>query len=297
MEEYTKSGVRGLVPERLKSSLRLLRCKMLSLGLVARHNFSLSTDEGKASSSISIVIAVHDSPEVTSRCLKSLERFGGQSEIIIVDDGSKLEATQLLLDQTCLRNGWRLVRNAVVVGHSRASEAGVAVATRPYVCLLNSDTIVTPRSWLGVVRAFDESAEVAIVGPSTSQTVTPQVVQRAMYCRHYWSDEQIWCFAEKYAMKHQRDPVMDLPRVGGFAIFIRRTIWDKTGGFDKHLPDYGNETEYCRRLNRLGLRVVWTKASYIHHLGSESYGRTLGLAEIRKRGLDADVYVEKTLGQ
>jgi GT2 family glycosyltransferase len=297
MEEYTMDGVRGLIPGWAKAGYRSLRTRWLSLGLRSHQDFSLSEAERKASSAIAVVIAVHDSPEVTRRCLKSLEDFGGDAEVIVVDDGSKLESTRQLLEQACSQKGRRLIRNDVALGHSRASEAGVAVSTRPYVCLLNSDTIVTPRSWLGITRAFESSPEIAVVGPSTSQTVTAQVVPRAMYCRHFWSDEQIWCFAGKYVARHQREPVVDLPRVGGFAFFVRRAIWDKLGGFDRQLPDYGNETEFCRRARQLGLRVVWSKGSYIHHLGSESYGRVLGLAEIRKRGLDADAYINKAVSQ
>ncbi len=288
--------MRGLVPGWARAAYRSFRIRCLSLGLEACRDFSLSEEERNASSNMAIVIAVHDSPDVTHRCLESLKRFGGESEIILVDDGSKSETTQRLLDLASVQNGWRLIKHQSPLGHSRASEVGVAVSTRPYVCLLNSDTIVTPCSWLGVARVFDLSSKIAVVGPSTSHTVTAQVVPQARYCRHYWSDEQIWCFAMKYVSKHQHEPVIDLPRAGGFAFFIRRTIWDKMGGFDKQLADYGNETELCTRLKNHNYRVVWTKASYIHHLGSESYGRTLGLAEIKRRGTNADSYIRRTQG-
>ena len=290
-------GMRGLLPGWIKTAYRSLRTQWLSLGLGSRQNFSLSEAERNASSAISVVIAIHDSPEVTRRCLKSLECYGGESEIILVDDGSKLESTKRMLGDVCSRNRWRLIGNDRAFGHSRACEAGIAVTTRPYLCLLNSDTIVTQRSWLGIVQAFESSPKIAVVGPSTSQTVTAQVVPRALYCRHLWSDEQISCFAEKYVSRHRQEPVVDLPKVGGFAFFVRRAIWQRMGGFDKNLPDYGNELEFCERAINLKFRVVWSKASYIHHLGSESYGRTLGFAEIKKRGLDAVVYVQKKWDQ
>ncbi len=246
---------------------------------------------------MSIVVAVHDALEDTRRCLNSLEIFGGKAEVIIVDDGSKLESVKSLLDDFCSRNGWKLVRQAVPLGHSRASEAGVSVSTRPYVCLLNSDTVITPHSWMGIARAFDESPQIAVVGPSTSYTPTPQTVWRAYYCCPYWSDGEIWRFTEKYVARNKQEPVVDLPWAGGFAFFVRRAIWDKLGGFDKNLPDYGNELEFCRRLTQNGLRIVWSKASYIHHLGAASYGKTLGFKAISERRQQADSYIQKKLGQ
>ena len=283
-----------MIPEWFKAYYRAARARTLSIGLRSSGDFSLSEAERQASGTISIIVAVHDAPEVTRRCLNSLEIFGGNSEIIIVDDDSKLESTRNLLAGVCAKNRWKLIRHDKALGHSRASEAGVMVSSRPYVCLLNSDTIVTPHSWLGIVQAFEADGRIAVSGPSTSHTAGPQFVRRALHCRRYWSDEQIWCFAEKYVARHQREPVVDLPMVGGFAFFVRHSVWDELQGFDQNLPDYGNETEFCRRVIKSGRRIVWSKAGYIHHLGSESYGRTLGSKEIRKRCLESREYITKS---
>ena len=84
--------------------------------------------------------------------------------------------------------------------------------------------------------------------------------------------------------------------VGGFAFFVRRTVWDEMQGFDKRLSDYGNESEFCQRVRKSNLRIVWSKASYIHHLGSESYGQTLGYKEIVKRCLNSAEYIKRLSG-
>lgn len=293
MEIYTNAGVRRLLPEGARACYRSLRAWLLSFTLRGHGPLLLPDQERKASAWISVVVAVHDAPEVTRRCLRSLEVFGGEAEIIVVDDGSKLERTQRVLAEASSRNNWKLLRHDTALGHSRASEAGVAVSTRPYVCLLNSDTVVTPRSWHGIVRAFEQAPSIGVVGPSTSYAHGPQIVSRALHCRHYWSNDQIWCFAEKYVAKHQQELIVDLPMVGGFAFFVRRTAWDLLSGFDKNLPDYGNETEFCQRVTQAGLQIVWTRASYIHHLGSASYGRTFGLSEIQRRCLDAKAYIQR----
>ena len=144
-----------------------------------------------------------------------------------------------------------------------------------------------------MARAFDLSPEIAVVGPSTSHTAGPQIVRRALHCRHYWTDGQIGSFAEKYVAEHESEPVVDLPSLGGFAFFVRRSVWDQIGGFDRNLPDYGNETDFCRRAKESGLRIVWSKGTYIHHLGGESYGRILGFSAINKRCLEAQSYIDR----
>jgi len=86
-----------------------------------------------------------------------------------------------------------------------------------------------------------------------------------------WNDSQIFSFAKKYIEKHNESPLIDLKEISGFAYFIRREAWDSLGGFDKNLPDYGNESELNIRLIKSGWRLVWIPKSYIHHFGRSSY--------------------------
>lgn len=244
--------------------------------------FELPDEERKASASISTIIPVHDGVDVTSRCLASLERFGGDAEIVIVDDGSKLDATRELLDGFVAHNGWKLIRHNKALGHSRACEAGAAAATRPILCLLNSDTIVSPRSWAAAVDAMARDSRIAVTGPSTSYAYTRQRVRLAYYCRHHWTDNQIFAFATGYVKRQAPRSWSDMDVISGFAFFIRSSIWIRFGGFDGELSDYGNETELCIRLRKAAYRLVWTKNSYIHHIGTASYSRNKKIT-IQKR--------------
>lgn len=65
------------------------------------------------------------------------------------------------------------------------------------------------------------------------------------------------------------------------------------GGFDKNIADYGNEVELCKRIVDNGYRTVWIRNSYIHHLGRQSYGDTLGDEGILARYLTAERYIKR----
>ena len=160
----------------LRALYRDSRAWVLSRDLRPSASYFLSPEERSASSAVSVVIAVHDAPVVTARCISSLEKFGGDAEIVVVDDGSKLDAVREMLDVACSRNRWKLIRHSKAAGHSRASEAGVLASERPYICLLNSNTVITPHSWAGLVGAFESSPRIAVAGPSTSHTFGPQQV-------------------------------------------------------------------------------------------------------------------------
>ncbi len=284
--------LREHIPESVKQAIRLLRSRFLSIGLRQSEMFVQSESELEASGYMSVVVAIHDSPDVTRRCLASLERYGGNAEIILIDDCSQLEETINLINEYGERNKWITIRHDKAMGHSRVCEAGCSLATRPYLCLLNSDTVITPWSWRASKQAFESDPMVAVTGPSTSWAATPQIIQRASYCRLYWSDSQINAFAKKY-IELQEEPLWeDLSRISGFAFFVRRTLWQSYGGFDSNLPDYGNESELCARILRDGHRLVWTKNSYIHHFGQGTYVKLIGKKALSERRMAAQKYID-----
>lgn len=270
-----------------------MRAKLLSIGLPRYTDFAQPQEEILASNDISVIIAIHDSPEVTQRCLESIEKYGAKAQIILVDDASQLQETIDLIRDYQQRNNWAMVKQTNAVGHSRSCEDASQLATRPYLCFLNSDTVITPWSWLAIKEAFDSDPRIAVIGPSTSWAATRQTVRRAEYCRNYWTNDQIYAFAQKYVLRQRPKSWVDLPMISGFALFIRRSVWTEFGGFDPGLPDYGNESELCKRLSQSGFRIVWTRNSYIHHFGQGSYGRLMKQAMIEERRLAARDYIKR----
>ena len=286
---------RSFLPQSARETARRARAKLLSRGLSRKTIFAQPKAEAEASEMFAVIVAICDAPEMLYRCLASVEKYGPRCEVILVDDGSKLPETLAIISDFAKRNGWIAIRSDCSTGHSDSCRIGAQSATRPYLCLLNSDTVLTPWSWLGARDAFEIEPTIGITGPTTSYASTPQMLRRAMFCRHYWTDAEIFAFAEQYVSTRRFRSWIDLPEVGGFAFFIRRNLWNSLGGFDPQLKDYGNESELCKRAMRCGHRIVWTQNSYIHHLGHQSYHR-LGRDEIVRRGQYAIQYIKEKHG-
>lgn len=279
----------------IKGKYRRIRAKLLSIGLSDSTDSHQPREEIMASSDISVVIAIHDAPGFARRCLESVERYGADAEIILVDDGSQLLRTSELIRDYQQKHRWTVIRHDEPVGHSRSCEQGSRAANRPYLCFLNSDTVITPWSWRAAQEAFEADPRIAVTGPSTSWAATRQCIRRAEHCRHYWTNLQICAFAEKYVHNRLPKAWVDVPYVAGFAFFIRHELWDALGGFTQSLLDYGNEAELCARLHRRRFCTVWTQGSYIHHFGQKSYGQILARDEMIERRLRSQSYVASAI--
>jgi GT2 family glycosyltransferase len=282
--------LKGLMPRAAIEGLQRLKGTILTRDLPRDIAFEQSPEDALASASISIIVPIHDAPMVTRRCLASLEKYASKSEVILVDDASNLPETAEIIQSFSSQNGWKVVREKKSVGHSRACAAGALLATRPFLCLLNSDTVVTPRCWRQARDVFDSDQKIGVAGPSTSHSGTSQTLPVAAEVRPYWTDNQICAFAEQLLSERLEPVITDLPWVSGFGLFIRRDLWESVGGFDEKLPDYGNEVDLCRRIIAKGYRVVWIRNSYIHHFGEQSYRSTIGREGISVRIRAGDTY-------
>lgn len=285
--------LKRLSPPFVVRGARKLIGRVVTGGFPRHIEFKQSPEDAQASASMSIVVAIHDAPRVTRRCLASLGKYAPKSEVILVDDASTLTETSEVIRHFSSRNGWKVVRHEKSLGHSAACRAGANLATRPYLCLLNSDTVATPWCWRRVKEVFEDDPKIGVAGPSTSRSGNLQTLQIAADLSSYWNDNQICAFAERLLTQFQESVVMDLAWVSGFAFFIRRSLWEQFGGFDHNLPDYANEEELCDRVAERGFRLVWIRDSYIHHFGEQSYRDSIGDEGILARKRAAQAYVRE----
>jgi GT2 family glycosyltransferase len=110
-------------------------------------------------------------------------------------------------------------------------------------------------------------------------------IQRASriagYCGDYWTNGQIYSYAERYVSDQPPRSRMDVDHINGFAYFMPLRVWREFGGFHPDLPDYGNETELCHRILKSGYRIVLTRNAYIHHFGEKSIGSVMTREKIQ----------------
>lgn len=84
----------------------------------------------------------------------------------------------------------------------------------------------------------------------------------------------------------------------------RRSVFEEVGGFEEELPIAFNDIDYCLRLRRLGLLVVYTPLAEMTHFESKSRGNSDDVKEapfFRKRWrsvmLAGDPYYNRNLGR
>jgi GT2 family glycosyltransferase len=234
---------------------------------------------------VSIVVPVHDAWCYTHLCLRAILEHTPRSpsyEVILADDASTDE-TQ------AARGGLRniaVLRDGLRRGYVANCNHAVRKARGEYVVLLNNDTVVQP-GWLGaLVAAADRAPDVGIVGG--------KVVARD------GSLQEAGCFilpdGTPVARGFGADPkdpafacALDVEYVSGCCLLVRRSLWERIGGFDERFaPAYYEDVDLAYAVRARGFRVMYEPESVVLHFRGVTYGQepTSGTTDLLARNAE-----------
>ncbi len=222
----------------------------------------------------SIVILTYNQLDYTRITIDSIRRHTKSPyEIIIVDNASTDGTVEYLKAQKDIRT----IFNEENVGFPAGCNQGMGVAKGDYIVLLNNDVIVTD-GWLeGMIECSEADPKIGIVGPMTNWISGCQLEPNA----NYKKASQVQEFAAKYRRKN-RKRWLEVPRVAGFCMLIKRTLLDQIGGLDSAFGiGICEDDDYCMRARLAGSRIAVAREVFIHHFGSKSFGKD-GLEKYRE---------------
>jgi GT2 family glycosyltransferase len=190
-----------------------------------------------------------------------------------------------------------LVRSGSNLGFGRGCNLGVSRSHGDFVLFLNSDARLENASILRLVDRLRREPGIGAMGPKmrfedgslqpSAQRFTtpfklaleelgvyklmPRAVRAARLLGGYWDHE-----SER-----------DVDWLVAACLLVRRSVCDRTGGFDESLFLYGEDEEWCWRIRAAGWRVVFSPVAEVVHAGHVSGHRLLGAAGRVDRSLVA----------
>ena len=214
----------------------------------------------------SIVIPVFNKVEFTRQCLNALPRTlsgAGESEVIVVDNGSSDETAQALEQYPWIR----LVRNERNLGFAVACNQGARAANGEFVIHLNND-IVPSSGWAAAMLAA-ATKDVGVVGAKllfpdgkiqhAGVVMTPSRFGIEGFAPYHY----LYKLPGDYPYANVK---RDLQAVTGACLLTPRELFLRLGGFDETFWNGYEDVDYCLKMRALGLRVVYEpKATLIHY--------------------------------
>jgi GT2 family glycosyltransferase len=222
-----------------------------------------------AAPDLSVVVVVWNALDYAKRCIDSVlaARDTLVTEIVVVDNGSDIGVLEWLNEQMTKQPSIRFVRLPSNVGYARGVNIGVGLSRGRYVCLLNSDTVVTQGWAEKLVEALTETDSLGIVSPVTNY------VGEGLQIDDQARDiplEDIDRYADSIANRpgHIRVP----ERLAFFCVMLRRSLFDRLNGLYEGFT-FGNfeDEDFCTRTQLLGFDVAVVPASFVYHHGGATF--------------------------
>ena len=207
--------------------------------------------------SITAVVVDHATPEKAAALVADLRASPLVSQIVVVENGGPWPGGDLA--------GPRIGAEVVEVenrGYGSAVNAGAARATGDVLLICNPDLrIPDPRS-LDVMAAELEDPATGLVGativrPDGSPEAQVSPLQPSL--RH--------SLLPRYRPRPMPDGRLVLDNLNGALLAVRRSTWERVGGFDEGYFMYFEDTDLCRRVADLGLQLVRSEAVAVHEVG------------------------------
>lgn len=229
---------------------------------------------------VSIILVLYNQAEMTYSCLSSIKEFLESSRIdvetIIFDNGSS-DKTHALLDRIV---GATVIKNDANLHFLRGVNTAAEHARGRHILLLNNDTKLTAGSLEAAVETLDRDPTIGAVG---GRLILPDgTLQEAGSI--IWSDGS--CLGYGRGQKPDNAEFMfqrDVDYCSGAFLLTPRSLFERLGRLDVvYAPAYYEETDYCVRVWKENLRVVYNPKIVIHHFefaSSTKVGDAIALQE------------------
>jgi GT2 family glycosyltransferase len=230
---------------------------------------------------VSVIIVSYNTREMTLECLRVLEadlrssQLDKSTEIWVVDNASSDSSAQAVREAFPQVH---LIDNPRNAGFGAANNLALEQARGDFLLLLNSDAFPKPGAIGTLVEYLKSHPDVAVVGPQLLNK--DGSLQRS--CWKFPSPARAWLenlgitsllpnhplVGDYSRWEHDRERDVDF--IIGACMLVRREAYEQVGGFDEGFFLYSEETDWQRRMQDKGFRIVFTPAAQVTHFGGAS---------------------------
>ena len=228
---------------------------------------------------LSIIIVNYNTAKIIINCIDSIYRNTKNInyEIIVVDNASKDDSVNFIKKKY---PEIILIENRINNGYANAINQAIRKSNAEYVFILNPDTILINDSIQIFYNYMKENNDIACCGgnlvnmnsdsvisygnfPSLKQIFFEEFGIRKIFKKYYFRKLSPGCVYNESA-------ISKVDYICGADIFIKKSIFEKTGLFDEDFFLYYEETEFFYRLKKSGYKSVILPEARIIHLEGQS---------------------------
>lgn len=221
---------------------------------------------------VSVIIVTYNSEETIRDCLKSVLSNSEQTKVIVVDNNSSDKTLEVVRQFPKVK----IIQNKENFGFGKANNTGVKSSTGDYIFFLNPDCVVEKDAIEKLAGFLDKNNETAVVGPklvnkdeSLQKEISPfpTLVSEILVLLRL---HRVGIFKKIVYPNYDYNKTQEVEHLMGSALMMRRSVFDKVGGFDENFFLWFEETDLLKRISEKGYKIVYYPEAIVKHLVGQS---------------------------
>ncbi|GAB4291655.1 MAG: glycosyltransferase [Ignavibacteriaceae bacterium] len=233
---------------------------------------------------LSIIIVNYNVKEYLQNLVQSIRKASQNLnvEIIIVDNASDDGSVDLIREKL---PEIKLIANEKNLGFGKANNIALKEAKGRFILLLNPDTIVSEDTFETMIRFFKEHPEAGLAGCKIlNPDGTLQLACRRSFPGPWTSFTKVTglstlfpdskLFARYNLTYLDENKTYEVDAISGAFMMLKREVYETVGGFDEDFFMYGEDLDWCYRIQSAGYKVYYVHSTRIIHYKGESTRRS-----------------------
>lgn len=233
---------------------------------------------------LSIIIVNYNVKEFIQNLLHSIEKASQNitKEIIIIDNASDDGSVEFIQEKF---PDVKLIVNKKNLGFGKANNIGLKEAKGEFILLLNPDTLVAEDTFDKMIDFFKTEPKVGLAGCKIlNPDGTLQLACRRSFPGPWTSFTKVAGLSTlfpksklfaKYNLTYlDENQTYEVDAISGSFMMMRREVFEKVGGFDEQFFMYGEDLDFCYRVQKAGYKVFYVHTTKIIHYKGESTKRS-----------------------
>ena len=232
---------------------------------------------------LSIIVLSFNTKELLRECLGSIKKNTSSAincELIVVDNASVDGSEKMVREEF---KDAMLIANKKNLGYTRGNNAGVKIAKGKYILFLNADTYVHAKTLETMVVFMDENKD---AGAATCRVELPNGKLDDSCHRGFPTPWRAFCHFVGFSRIFPRSRIFagysmgwedlskahEIDSCSGAFMIVRRGAGEQINWWDEDFFWYGDDLDFCYRLNEKGWRVYFVPTVKILHYKGVSGG-------------------------
>jgi len=232
---------------------------------------------------------VHNNFIYTYNCIHSILKINPiiPYEIILADDMSTDQNKQIE----------KIIKNIIIIHNDKiynfliSCNKASKFAKGKYLLFLNNDTKVYTEWLSSLVKIIESDEKIGMVG---SKFIYPNGILKEAG-GIVWNNGDTISFGNlNKSDMPEYNYVKEVDFISGGSFIIRKTVWNKIGGFDeKFNPSYFENIDLAFELRKIGYKVIYQPKSIVIHYGEISIRKDIKSGINEYKLINKEKFIDK----